>query len=185
MTKYGYIRTSTTSQLIDRQLNQLKDYCDEVFIEDGVSAVKKRRPIYDEVMGKLQSGDTFTVLSLDRAFRSVLDALHELDKLNSRNIQFVSLTQNIQSTSPDGRLMLTVIAALAEWERSILSERTKQGMEAARLRGKRIGRPRKLKPHQITWAKSQLKESRNTISLATLSKSLKVSKQTLQRALNQ
>lgn len=183
MTKYGYIRTSTKSQLIDRQLNQLKEYCDEVFIEDGVSAVKKKRPIYDEVMYKLQSGDTFTVLSLDRAFRSVLDALNELDKLSSRNIQFVSLTQNIQSTSPEGRLMLTVIAALAEWERNILSERTKQGIEVARIRGKRIGRPRKLKPDQIAWAKLQIEESPNTQSLRRLSKALNVSAQTLQRAL--
>lgn len=184
MTKYGYIRTSTTSQLIDRQLNILKDQCDELFIEDGVSAVKKKRPVYEEVLDKLQAGDTLVVLSLDRAFRSVLDALNELDKLHKRNVAFLSLTQNIQTSTPEGKLMYTVIAALAEWERNILSERTKQGMEAARLRGQKIGRPKKLNSDQIAWAKRQLKDKSDTKSLNRLSKTLKVSRQTLQRALN-
>jgi len=78
----GYIRTSTKKQLTDRQVLALKNECDQVFIEDGVSAVKKTRPVYNNVIKQLKSGDVFIVSSLDRAFRSSLDALSELEKLH-------------------------------------------------------------------------------------------------------
>ena len=147
--KYGYIRTSTDKQLVDRQIDQLEGACDKLYIENGVSAVKKHRPVYEEMVSTMKSGDTLVVLSLDRAFRSVLDALSELDALQARNIEFHSITQSFCSTSPEGRLIFTVLSALSEWERRILSERTKQGMEAARRRGKRIGRPPKRPPRSV------------------------------------
>jgi DNA invertase Pin-like site-specific DNA recombinase len=184
MTKYGYVRTSTPAQLIDRQINRLKDECEHVYIECGVSAVKRSRPVYQEVVSQLQPGDVFIVLSLDRAFRSGLDALKELDKLHSRDVAFRSLTQNFDTRTPEGKLFFSICAALAEFERGILSNRTKEGMEAARRRGKRIGRPRKLKPQQITWARSQLKHSQDSKLIGQLSKTLNVSQQTLQRALD-
>jgi len=184
MKKLGYIRTSTDKQLVDRQVNQLQGFCDQVFIEDGVSAVKKHRPVYDEVIGKLGAGDVFVVLSLDRAYRSVIDALTELDKLHRRNVAFYSLSQSFDTRSPEGKLLYTISAALAEWERSILSKRTKEGMEAARLRGSRIGRPLKLLPEQIVWAKKQLGDEKSTERFYQVSSSLNVSYQTLRRALN-
>lgn len=141
--KFGYIRTSTDKQVADRQIDILKGACDKLYIENGVSAVKKNRPVYDAMLAEMKVGDILVVVSLDRAFRSVLDALNELEKLHGRDIEFLSITQSFQTTTPEGKLMYTIIAALAEWERSILSERTKQGMEAARRRGKHIGRPRK------------------------------------------
>ena len=70
MAKLGYIRVSTDKQLIDRQFQQLEEHCDQVFVEHGVSAVAKRRPIYDELTATLKEGDVFIVSSLDRAFRS-------------------------------------------------------------------------------------------------------------------
>ncbi len=78
MKRYGYIRTSTNKQLVDRQIIALKGECDRVFIEDGVSATKKHRPVYEKVIKKLEAGDILVVSSLDRGFRSVLDALSEL-----------------------------------------------------------------------------------------------------------
>lgn len=84
MKKLGYIRTSTDKQLTDRQLYQLREICDQVFVEDGVSAVNKKRPVYEQVMEELKAGDVFVVSSLDRAFRSSLDALAELDKLHKQ-----------------------------------------------------------------------------------------------------
>ena len=185
MTKYGYVRTSTPEQLTDRQVNRLKGECDHLYIESGVSAVRKSRPVYEKVVSLLQPGDVFIVLSLDRAFRSGLDALKELDKFHKQDVAFHSLTQNFDTRTPEGKLFFSICAALAEFERGILSNRTKEGLEAARRRGKRIGRPKKLKPRQIAWAKSQLKDSQDTKLLKTLSRSLNVSKQTLQRALNQ
>ncbi len=156
MKKLGYIRTSTDEQLTDRQIDRLQGICDKVYIEDGVSAVRKKRPVYDEVMAALQSGDVFVVSSLDRAFRSSLDALSELEKLHRRDIQFSSLSQNFDTTTPEGKFFYTLAAALATWERDILSQRTKEGLAAARKRGVKLGRLKKtrlnsLKKSLFSW----------------------------------
>ncbi len=182
MSKLGYIRTSTDKQLTDRQLNQLQDYCDQVFIEDGVSAVRKKRPIYNQVIKALKPKDIFVVSSLDRAFRSSLDALSELEKLHQRDIQFLSLSQNFDTTTPDGKFLYTLAAALATWEREILSQRTKEGLEAAKLRGKTLGRPRKLNDEQIAEARRVL-EADFYSSIAEVAESFRVHERTLIRAL--
>lgn len=182
MRKLGYIRVSTDKQVIDRQLDQLQDYCDEVFIEDGVSALSKKRPAYDEVMQSLKEGDIFVVSSLDRAFRSVQDALSELDKLHKRSIEFLSLSQNFNTTTPDGKFFYTLAAALAAWEREILSVRTKQGMKVAREKGKLIGRPPKLNDNQLAQARSML-HAKGKVSIADIAKQFNVHERTLKRAL--
>lgn len=182
MSKLGYIRTSTDKQITDRQVNQLQEFCDRVFIEDGVSAVRKNRPVYDQVMKTLQPNDVFVVSSLDRAFRSSLDALSELEKLHQRGIQFLSLSQNFDTTTPDGKFLYTLAAALATWEREILSQRTKEGLEAARRRGKTLGRPRKLNEEQIAQARQTL-ETDFYSSITELAESFRVHEKTLARAL--
>jgi len=141
--RYGYIRTSTGKQLCDRQLIALEVECDKVFIEPGVSASKVKRPVYDELMAQLQSGDTLIVSSFDRAFRSVIDGLTELEKLQSKGVQFVSITQQFDTHTEEGELLYTIAIALARWERRILSRRTKEGLQAAKARGVKLGRPRK------------------------------------------
>lgn len=183
MRKLGYIRTSTDKQLIDRQLLALEEYCDQVYVEDGVSALSKSRPVFDAVMAELQAGDAFVVSSLDRAFRSSLDALRELERLDQRGIQFLSLSQQFDTSSPDGKLLFSIAAALSEWERSILSERTKQGLIAARLRGKTLGRPRKLTKEQIAEARVKL-EVEFKLSITELAQELKVHEKTIERALH-
>lgn len=180
----GYIRTSTDTQITDRQVIQLEEICEHVFIEDGVSAVSKKRPVYEQVMLALQAGDTFVVCSLDRAFRSSLDALSELEKLHQRDIQFKSLSQNFDTTTPDGKFLYTLAAALATWEREILSQRTKEGLEAARRRGKTLGRPRKLNGEQIAEARRVL-EADFYSSLTEVAQSFQVHERTLIRALEQ
>ena len=182
MQRFGYIRTSTNKQLIDRQALALEGQCDQVFVEDGVSAISKSRPVYECVMKRLQSGDVFIVLSLDRAFRSVLDALLELEKLNERGIQFQSLTQNFDTSVPEGKLLYTIAAALAEWERQILSHRTKEGLEAARRRGKTLGRPRKLNDAEVIAA-SEILDTNPLETRAGLAAELGVSPKTLSRAI--
>ena len=183
MARLGYIRTSTDKQHTDRQVMQLRDQCDLVFIEDGVSATRKNRPVYNRVMSKLKTGDVFVVSSLDRAFRSSLDALSELEKLQQRGIQFLSLSQQFDTTTPEGKLLYTIAAALAEWERSIIRKRTKEGMAAARQRGSQIGRPRKLNQKQIDEARRIL-ECEVYSSLTALAEHFEVHKVTLERALN-
>ena len=181
--KLGYIRTSTDTQIADRQLIQLENECDAVFVEDGVSAVGKNRKVYRTLMAKLEPGDTFVVSSLDRAFRSSLDALSELDKLHQRDIQFCSLSQSFDTTTPDGKLLYTIAAALATWEREILSQRTKEGLEAARQRGTKLGRPKKLNDDQVAEAR-RLLEARSYSKTSEIADLFKVHKKTLTRALN-
>ena len=182
MKKLGYIRTSTEDQVADRQVIQLEEYCDQVFIEDGVSAVGKKRPVYELLLEALQDGDTLVVTSLDRAFRSSIDALLELDQLHQRGVYLQSLTMNIDTRTPDGRFIYTLIAALAEWERMTLSLRTKEGLEAARRRGKVLGRPRKLNETDIIEAKGLL-EANPSQTISNVAAKFSVSPKTLSRAM--
>lgn len=140
--KIGYLRVSTEDQNHQRQLDSLKFVCDELHIET-LSAVSKKRPVFAKVLKKLKAGDTLVVHDLDRAFRSTLDALKQADKLRERGIEFQILSLNVDTGTPAGQLVYTVMAAFAQYERDILSRRTKEGMAAAKRRGKHIGRPRK------------------------------------------
>lgn len=182
MKVFGYIRTSTKKQLTDRQVLVLKDKCDKIFIENGVSAVKKRRPAYEKMIKQLQAGDMLIVSSLDRAFRSVIDALRELDKLHKRNIQFKSLSQNFDTTTAEGKLLYTIAAALAEWERKTISRRTKEGLSAARKRGKKLGRPHKLKKSDVINAQKQLANN-SGVTLKSIAKDLSINPKTLSRSI--
>lgn len=143
MKKIAYIRVSTPDQKHDRQLLGLGDLCDELHIET-ISAVKKERPVYEKVMQRLKPGDVFVIWDLDRAYRSTRDALDQLDQLCSRNISIHIANLGLDTSTPYGVLIYTIIGALAQFERDLLSQRTKEGMEAARQNGKQIGRPRKL-----------------------------------------
>ncbi len=182
--KIGYIRTSTDKQLNDRQVNQLREVCDRIFIEDGVSATAKHRPIYEEALATLKLGDVFVVCALDRAFRSSIDALTELERLQERGIQFQSLSQNFDTTTPDGKFLYTLAAALATWERDILSARTKEGMLAAKKRGKTLGRPKKLSSEQIVEARRIL-EMEFYSSITDVAHHFRVHELTLKRALEE
>ncbi|HNP50529.1 MAG TPA: recombinase family protein [Nitrosomonas nitrosa] len=182
MKRLGYIRTSTGNQLIDRQVLALQEACDEIFIEEGTSAVKKHRPVYENMIAQLQPGDVLVVSSLDRAFRSVLDALGELDKLHQRRIQFKSLTQDFDTTTPEGKLLYVIAAALAEWERQTISRRTKEGLKAAQKRGKHAGRPYALSLEQIVTIREKLDHDPGT-TITGLAQEMNVCTRTVMRAL--
>ena len=137
--KIGYLRVSTEEQRPDRQIDGLAALCDEIQIET-LSAVSKHRPVYEAVTQKLRSGDTLVVWDLDRAFRSTIDALLEAEKLRERSIGFQIVTLNVDTSTPAGELVYTVMAAYAQFERQNLIKRTKEGMDAARKRGVHVGR---------------------------------------------
>lgn len=149
--KAGYLRVSTEEQRPDRQIDGLKSCCDELHIEK-VSACAKSRPVYETLIEKLRPGDALVVWSIDRAFRSTRDALDEVEKLLARGVHFHNVSLNVDTGTPDGMLVFTVLAAMAQWERETIRRRTREGMEAARKRGKQIGRPRKLTDKQIAVA---------------------------------
>lgn len=160
--KIGYLRVSTKDQCEDRQFDALKPICDELHVEK-LSSAAKVRPVYEMVIKKLKPGDVFVVWDLDRAWRSAKDALVELDRLRERDIEIQIASQSIDTSTPYGKLLYTFISGLAEFERAQLSERTKQGLEAARRRGKRIGRPPKVSNRQIRAAQQKLALNQATI----------------------
>lgn len=160
--KIGYLRVSTKDQCEDRQSDALRPICDELHVEK-LSSVAKVRPVYERVLRRLKSGDTFVVWDLDRAWRSAKDSLVELDRLRERGIEIQIASLNLDTTTPHGKLLYTFISGLAEFERAMLSERTKQGLEAARRRGKRIGRPPKISDYQIRAAQRKLARKEATI----------------------
>ena len=153
--KIGYLRVSTEEQSPNRQIDGLKSHCDELHIEK-LSAVSGSRPVYEAIKEKLQAGDTLVVWDLDRAFRSTVDALLEAEALRERGIEFQIVSLNVDTATPAGELVYTVMAAYAQFERKNLILRTKQGLDAARKRGQKIGRPRKLSKSQVLYARQKL-----------------------------
>ncbi|WP_321900081.1 recombinase family protein [Paraburkholderia heleia] len=145
--RIGYARVSTEEQSLDLQLSALKAAgCDLIFSDYGISGTKFDRPGLHEALHTAQSGDALVVWRLDRLGRSLRHLLQAVSDLGVRHVEFVSLTESIDTRSPTGMLMFHMIAALAEFERSLISERTRAGMTAARARGAKIGRPRKARP---------------------------------------
>ena len=179
MKKIAYLRVSTGEQRPDRQIDGLKDSCDELHIEI-LSACSAKRPVFDRVMMRLQSGDMLVVWDLDRAFRSVIDALTEAEKLRQRGVHFRIANLSIDTSTPAG-IVYTMVSALAEFERRTLSQRTKEGLQAARRRGKRIGRPPALSEPQLRYAQAQL--ATGAKSQAAVALELGIPRWTLSRSL--
>ena len=123
--RIGYIRVSTQSQLTDRQTSQLEAECDELRIEH-LSAVAAERPVFDDVLISLEEGDTLVVLDLDRAFRSSIDAMLTADALRQLGIKMRILSLPIDTTTAEGELFYTMVAAFANFERRIISRRTRE-----------------------------------------------------------
>ncbi|MEH6717111.1 recombinase family protein [Parasphingorhabdus flavimaris] len=145
--KIGYARVSCAEQRLDLQLNALKKHgCDKVYADHGLSGARKKRPELDAALSALVEGDSLVVWKLDRISRSIRDLFTITDDLNNRGCSFESLTDNIDTSSAMGEFFFHVLAAISQLERGIISERTKAGLEAARQRGVRLGRPR---IHQI------------------------------------
>jgi len=166
--KVGYLRVSRADQCVNRQIDGLKAICSEMRIEQ-ISAASKSRPVFDRLLASLEAGDTLVVWDLDRAFRSTIDAVTQAERLQTRGVGFQIVTLNIDTSTPDGMLVYTVMAAIAEHERKRLGQRTKEGLAAARARGQRLGRPCKLSDDQVRSLKQQLdtKEA-NITELAAL-----------------
>lgn len=142
--KIGYIRVSDADQSEALQVDALNAAnCVRIYRDHGISGAITARPSLDQMMGELKSGDTLTVWKLDRLGRSTIHLLQILDGLRERGIHFNALTQGIDTNTAVGRMIFGQLAVFAEYERSLISERTKAGMAAARARGVHIGRPKK------------------------------------------
>jgi DNA invertase Pin-like site-specific DNA recombinase len=180
MKKIAYARVSTPDQRHDRQIEGLSALCDELHIET-LSACAARRPVYDHVLSMLEPGDMLVVWDLDRAFRSVVDALTDAEKLRERGVHFQIANLHIDTSTPAGIFVYTMLSALAEFERRTLSQRTKEGLQAARKRGAKIGRPPVMSETQLREARTLIEIGGNT--KASVARAMKVPRWTLARSL--
>lgn len=137
----GYARVSLSGMNEARQTDKLNAVCDKVYVEK-VSAAAKSRPVFERALKRLKRGDTLIVLDLDRAFRSSIDALTTMERLRERGINFKILNLNLDLSTEFGEVIFGIMAALAQFERRMLSRRTREGLAAARKRGVKLGRPR-------------------------------------------
>ncbi|KWN22030.1 DNA resolvase [Burkholderia territorii] len=156
--KLGYARVSTDEQSLDLQLIALEAYgCDSVITDQGISGARFDRPGLQEVLSIVQPGDTIVVWRLDRLGRSLSHLVELMNDFRAREIHFASLNEAIDTGTPAGMFMFHMIAALAEFERALIGDRTRAGLAAARSRGQRLGRPPALDRHQILHARDMLR----------------------------
>jgi DNA invertase Pin-like site-specific DNA recombinase len=175
----GYARVSTSDQTLALQQDALqKAGCTKIFT-DTASGAQTEREGLTEAISYVRAGDTLVVWKLDRLGRSLKDLISRITELNDRGIGFKSLTEQIDTTTSGGKLIFHIFGALAEFERDIIRERTNAGLEAARVRGKKGGRPRALSPEKIKFARTLYADKKT--SVAEICKMLGISRHTLQR----
>jgi len=180
--KYGYARVSTDDQNPALQLAAVqKAGCKTVSKDDGLSGATTKRPALLRCLKKLEHGDTPIVWKLDRLGRSLRDLITMLDELRARGVKFRSLTEAIGTDTPTGCAMWQMIGVLAELERSLITERTRAGVAAAKRRGVKFGRKPKLTAVQIDHARKLIGDGESRQYVAD--DLLKVGRVTLYRAL--
>ncbi len=173
----GYGRVSTAEQSVEMQLDALKDAgCRRVF-EETASGASADRPQLKAALEFLKAGDTLVVWKLDRLARSLPQLIQTIDDLHKRGCGFRSLTEAIDTKTAGGRLIFHIFGALAEFERGVIRERTIAGLDAARTRGRKGGRPKALNQESLIVVEALLKDGLLTIK--DIAKQVGVSEATL------
>jgi DNA invertase Pin-like site-specific DNA recombinase len=168
---YARISTSNNGQSPEMQLRELREYCERrglniagEYVDTGISGAKDKRPALDRLMSDAHKRrfDVVAVWKFDRFARNVSHLLRALDTFRVLGIEFVSLSESLDTATPAGRMVFTVLGAVAELERSLIAERVRAGLRNARVKGKRLGRPRvvvdrarigQLRAEGLSWAK--------------------------------
>jgi len=175
----GYARTSRADQNLDRQRDALTEAgCVQIFEDDGVSGMKTARAGLDALLVYARPGDTIVISALDRLGRRTIELLRLVKELKEREISLRILNLGVDSATVSGQLVLTVMASLAEMEREILVERTRDGLDAARRRGRVGGRPAALTPEQRAEVGRMIDDGR---PLAEIARLMRVSDRTVRR----
>jgi DNA invertase Pin-like site-specific DNA recombinase len=161
----GYARVSTADQTLSLQSDALKEAgCEKFFTDEGVSGSKSDRPGLNEALEFARKGDTLVVWRLDRLGRSLPHLIEVVNGLADRGVEFRSLKETIDTSTAGGKLVFHVMAAMAEFERDLIRERTNAGLSAARARGRNGGRPKALSDSQLTMGKSLAKNPDLTVA---------------------
>ena len=177
--RIGYARVSTDDQLLDLQIDALERHGVETIYREHKSGKSGDRPELHNCLKALRTGDTLTVWRLDRLGRSLKDLIQTIHDLETRGIHFASITEKIDTTTPEGTLVFHVFAALAEFERSLIRERTRAGLQSARARGRVGGRPAKLTGKDLAMARALMTDKTQNVS--EIAKRFGVSRSTLYR----
>lgn len=174
----GYARVSKGEQDLSLQINALeKGHCEKIFT-DEITGVARIKPGLENAVSHLRAGDTLVVWKLDRLGRNIKSLIEFTKALESKGVNFTSLTEGINTSTPAGRFFFNIMASLADMERELIIERTRAGLSAARAKGKLGGRKRVMTDQKISSAKSLLK---NGASPKEVANSLGVSVPTLYR----
>ena len=137
---FGYARVSTEQQNLDRQIDMLQKYGVDFIYNEKMTGTKRNRPELEKLLERLTEGDTVVVESLSRLGRSTKDLIWLMETFNAKSVNLVSLKESIDTTTSTGKLLFTLMSALAQFERDVLADRTKEGLAAARARGRKGGR---------------------------------------------
>jgi len=175
--RIGYARVSTDDQNLDMQRDALNSAGVESIYEEMASGKTADRPQLDNCLKALRKGDTLVVWRLDRLGRSLSDLVRIVAEMENKGIGFQSINENIETTSATGKLVFHVFAALAEFERNLIRERTQAGLLAARARGRSGGRKPKLDPRQIKEIKRLMSDP--AIPVSQIAQRYKVSRTTI------
>lgn len=145
----GYVRVSSADQNLTRQYELLKHYNIEKYFEEKQSAKTTKREQLQNLLSFVREGDTVYIESISRLARNTVDFLKIIEKLNGKKVSLISLKESIDTTSPSGKFMLTVFAALSQLERETIKQRQREGIDAAKAKGCKFGRPRKISEEEF------------------------------------
>ena len=181
MATLGYARVSTGDQSVNAQTDALRAAgCSEMYADQGISGSITSRPELDKMLAALEPGDVLIVKRLDRLGRSMPHLVATVHDLVARGIGFRSLDESIDTTTASGRLVLHIFAALADFERELTRERTRDALAAKKRRGEKLGRPNALTPAKVKAARKMLDAGDSPSHVARL---FDVDRSTLYRAL--
>ena len=184
MSKIGYARVSTKGQNDDSQVDELKAYgCDRIFTDHGVTGKLAARPELEKALAYLREGDVFVITRMSRAMRSLKHMIDLAEQLRERNIGLVVLKQDIDTTSAQGRLVFHIFAAMDEFQRELIVEGTKEGLAAAKARGKLGGRKPSYTSHQAQTARDL--HAKGELTAEEIGRVIGVSRATVYRMLKE
>jgi DNA invertase Pin-like site-specific DNA recombinase len=165
--RFGYARVSTEDQHLESQCKRLSAAGCEKLFEEKISGVRRNRPQLEKLIEHLRQGDVLVVARLDRLARSTSELLRIAERLTEKNAGLQSLDEPwADTTSPSGRMVMTIFAGIAEFERALIISRTNDGRLAAKARGVTFGRPRKMRPDQQELARELVRDGKSISAVA-------------------